>query len=410
MPRLVAWALVNVRNWLLGAAFAVALAGQAVSIATSWGGAYWVFDCAVGAVVCAFAVVRQRHLAGTAAAGLLVAAMAIVVAQLAGLPTEPGPAMALGLAVLTGAAVRRLPIRLAGAIAAGGLAVVAGSFATAWPPPSSAVPTLSALFWLAGVACGLGLRLLAARRRATAERVRQDERLELARELHDVVAHHITGIVVQAQAAQLVARKQPDQLDESLDGIARAGTDALAAMRRVVGLLRTDDDAAPAAPGPEQLSELVDRFRSGGRTVSLRLPDDDTLAWPPEVTSTIYRVVQESLTNIAKHAPQAGSVTVSVTRNGPGLTVEVTDDGPPAPARHHRGGYGLVGMRERLELLGGTLDAGPRTGAGWSVVATLPRLERPKSPRPRASSRSRTTSDSKPQPTAAELSTGGRDR
>lgn len=367
---------VNVRNWLLGAAFAVALAGQAVAIATTWGGAYWVFDCIAGAIVCGLALARRRHLAGTAAAGLLVAAAAIVVAQLARLPTEPGPAMMLGLAVLIGAAIQRLPGWTAGAIAVGGLAVVASGFGVAWPPSSSAVPTLSALFWLAGVAGGLGLRLLAVRRRATAERVRQEERLELARELHDVVAHHITGIVVQAQAAQLVARKQPERLDDSLAGIANAGTEALAAMRRVVGLLRDTSDAASAAPGPEQLSSLVERFQGNGRAVHLRLPADDTSVWPAEVTSTIYRVVQEALTNIAKHAPHAGSVTVSVTRTGPGVTVEVTDDGASAPARS-RGGYGLIGMRERLEVLGGTLRAGPRSGQpGWSVVATLPRLER----------------------------------
>lgn len=370
-------------NWLLGAAFAVALAGQAIAIVTSWGGTYWIFDCAAGAVVCVLALTRGRHLAGTAAAGLLVAAAAIVIAHLAGLPTEPGPAMALGLGVLTAAAVRRLRLRPAGAVASGGLAVVAGSFAAAWPPSSSAVPTLSALAWAAAVMTGLGLRLLAARRRATAERVRRDERLVLARELHDVVAHHITGIVVQAQAAQLIARRQapqPDQLDESLDGIVGAGTEALAAMRRVVGLLRDTDDAAPASSEPEQLADLVERFRNDSRDVCLRLPGDDILAWPAEVTSTIYRVVQEALTNIAKHAPHAGSVTVAVGRAGPGVTVEVTDDGVGATALHRASGYGLIGMRERIEALGGTLLAGPRTGqAGWSVVATLPRLERPKS-------------------------------
>ncbi|GAB3419167.1 sensor histidine kinase [Flindersiella endophytica] len=391
----------NVRNWLLGAAFAVVLSVQAVAIATSWGGAYSIFDCAVAAVVCALALARGRHLAGTAAAGLLVAAAAIVTAQLAGLPTEPGPATALGLAVLTGSAVRWLRPWPAGAVAAGGLTVVAGSFATAWPPSSSAVPTLSALAWTAAIVGGLGLRLLAVRRRAATDRVRREERLVLARELHDVVAHHITGIVVQAQAAQLTARKQtsqPGQLDEALDAIARAGTDALAAMRQVVGLLRDADDAVPSSSEPEQLSDLVERFRSNGREVSLRLPGDDTSDWPAEVTSTIYRVVQEALTNIAKHAPQAGVVVVSVARTGPGVTVEVTNDGTGTTALHRASGYGLIGMRERLEVLGGTLRAGPLAGqAGWSVVATLPRLERPK-PAARAPA------------AAAELSAGGRDR
>jgi signal transduction histidine kinase len=388
---------VNVRNWLLGAAFAVVLSGQAVSIATSWGGTYWVFDCVAGAVVCGLALIRHRHLVATATAGLVVAAAAILVARFAGLPTEPSPAMALGLAVLVGSAVQRLQVRPAGAIAAGGLSVVVGSVVAARTTTSSGVATLNALFWLAGIACGLGLRLLAARRRATAERVRRDERLVLARELHDVVAHHITGIVVQAQAAQLVARKQPEQLDETLDGIAHAGTDALAAMRRVVGLLRDADDAAPAAAGPEQLSDLVERFRSNGREVSLRLPGGDISDWPAEVTSTIYRVVQEALTNIAKHAPQAGSVTVSVARTGPGVTVEVTDDGTGSTALHRASGYGLIGMRERIEVLGGTLLAGPRAGEpGWSVVATLPRLEPKSAARAQAAAPPVTTSPRPP--------------
>jgi signal transduction histidine kinase len=91
------------------------------------------------------------------------------------------------------------------------------------------------------------------------------------------------------------------------------------------------------------------------------------------VSSTVYRVVQESLTNISRHAPHARSVTVSVARERDAVTVEVADDAPPVPARHtHRGGYGLVGMRERVEALGGLLSAGPRNGTGWSVLATLP--------------------------------------
>lgn len=91
------------------------------------------------------------------------------------------------------------------------------------------------------------------------------------------------------------------------------------------------------------------------------------------MTNTVYRVVQESLTNISRHAPHARSVTVSVAEDRQSITVEVVDDTPPVPARYqHRGGYGLIGMRERVETLGGTLYAGPRPGAGWSVLATLP--------------------------------------
>jgi signal transduction histidine kinase len=222
--------------------------------------------------VCLIASARRRDPGWAAVAGLAVAAVAILVSGLAGLPSEPGPAMALGLSVLVGSAIRSLPALPACAVAAGGLAVAAGSLPTAH---TSSVVALNGAGWLAAVAVGGGLRLLAARRRAEAERVRHDERLQLARELHDVVAHHVTGIVLQAQAARLLARKRPEQVDDSLADIEDASTGALAAMRRVVGLLR---DTAPAAC--ESLYDLVERF--DGPAVSLRLPDDEE-SWPPEV-------------------------------------------------------------------------------------------------------------------------------
>ncbi|MGV9771751.1 sensor histidine kinase [Streptosporangium sp. NPDC003464] len=355
----------------LGAVFAAALAFQASRIAGSWGGDYWRFGCAAGAVVCMIALIRRRGRAWAAFAGLSVAAVAVLAARLAQLPGEPSPAMALGLSVLTGSAIRALPVLPACAVAAGGATVAAGGLLAAHVSSSNpAVAVLNGAGWLVSLAVGLWPRLLDARRRAVAERVRRTERLALARELHDVVAHHITCIVLQAQTAQLVARKHPEKMEGSLADIEAAGSDALAATRRVVGLLREADDAVPVMPG--QLSDLVERFDGHGPAVRLRLPADQPV-WPPEVTSTVYRVVQESLTNVSRHAPHARSVTVSVDQDRDTVTVEVVDDAPPTLARHHpRGGYGLAGMRERLEALGGTLRAGPRPGAGWSVLATLP--------------------------------------
>jgi signal transduction histidine kinase len=363
----------------LGVVFAVVLAVTAFAIGDTWGGGYWVFGCAAGLAVCVLALVRRRHPGWAAGVGLAVAVVAIVVARTAHLPAEPGPAMTLGLSVLVGSTIRRLQVPWAAAVAAVGLALVVGTGLTAPAPPSGvpAVTTWGGAGWLAALATGLGLRVLDARRHVAAEQVRRDERLELARELHDVVAHHITGVVLHAQAARVVRRKHPEKLDDSLAGIEAAGSEALAAMRRVVGLLRDTDDAAPATPGPEQLSDLVERFTRHGHTVRLRLPGNE-LEWPPEVTSTVYRVVQESLTNIARHAPHARSVSVSVTENHiprdrQAIIVEVVDDAPPTPARYpRRGGYGLVGMRERVEALDGTLSAGPCSGNGWSVRATLP--------------------------------------
>jgi signal transduction histidine kinase len=228
--------------------------------------------------------------------------------------------------------------------------------------------------WCAALGVGLWLRSLDYRRSAAAEAVRRDERLALARELHDVVAHHITGIVLQAQGARIVGRGHSPELDSSLAGIEKAGTEALASMRRVVGLLRDTDDGATSAPGPGQLTELVRRFDGHGPVVRLRLPEEP-VPWPPEVTTTVHRIVQESLTNIARHAAHAGSATVSVTQEQEEIKVEITDDALPGPSRHrprHGGGFGLIGMRERVEALGGTLRAGPEPGLGWTVVATLP--------------------------------------
>ncbi|TDV46852.1 signal transduction histidine kinase [Actinophytocola oryzae] len=345
------------------AGFAGALALQAVAVAGSWGGHYWVFGCAAGAVVCGLALLRRRGWA--AGAGLAVAAGAVLVTRFAHLPVEPSPAMALGLAVLVAAEVRVRPLPRAGAVVAGGFAVLLAGWLAA-PGVLPAVPTLNVLGWVGAVACGLGLRLLDARGEAAAEAVRHDERLALARELHDVVAHHVTGIVLHAQAAR---RRSPPDLAESLAGIETASTDALTAMRRVVGVLRDTRDA-PVAARFEPLTELVARF--DGPSVRLRLPDGED-GWSNEVRGTVYRIVQESLTNVARHAPRARSVTVDVTQDGQAVTVDVVDDGPPG--RPHRGGYGLVGMRERVEALGGALVAGPRPGHGWAVRATLPLRE-----------------------------------
>lgn len=353
----------------LGVVLVAALAVTAVAIADSWGGVYWVFSGAAGAVVCLIALARRLHRAWTAVGGLVVASAGVLIAWAAELPNEPGPAMALALSVLVGSAVRGLPAVWSGGIAAGGAAVVVGAWLSGG---FTTVAVLNTAGWLAAIVAGLSLRLLDAGHRATAEKVRRGERLQLARELHDVVAHHITGIVLQTQAAQLTARKHPEKLDGSLAGIEAAGSEALAAMRRVVGLLRDTDDTAPATPEPEELSELVKRFDGHGPAVHLQAPDDES-SWPPEVTNTVYRIVQESLTNIARHAPHARSVTVNIAHDPQAITVEVVDDAVPVPSRyHHRGGYGLIGMRERVETMGGTLRAGPRPGAGWSVLATLP--------------------------------------
>ncbi|WP_129844211.1 sensor histidine kinase [Streptomyces sp. RFCAC02] len=363
----------------LGAVFLAALVIQVAAIARSWGAmAYGLPGATAAAVVCALALLPGRQRLWPAVAGLGVAAAAVAVTGLANLPQEPSPTMMLGLAVLIGSGVRTLPRVPAGAVAAAGLAVTAGGQLAAWPGDTSvrAVTVVSAAGWLAAVATGASLRLIDSRARAAVDTVRREERLELARELHDIVAHHLTGMLIQAQAAQVVGRKDAGKAAQALAGIETSAGDALTAMRRVVGLLR-DDGAAPSSSssGPEQLGALVERFSRQGPPVRLRVPGGPGggAEWPPEVTSTVYRIVREALTNIRRHAPQATSVAVTVDREPHGVTVEIADDGPPVPARPgHRGGYGLIGMRERVEALNGTLSAGPGRDAGWAVRATLP--------------------------------------
>ncbi|WP_433607591.1 sensor histidine kinase [Dactylosporangium sp. CA-139114] len=356
------------------------LAAAALALAASWGGASWVPGLIAGAAVIVAALLRRRAPVASAGAGLAVAVAAVVAARVAGLPVEPQPGLALGLAVLAGAAVRRFEPRAAAGAAGGALLVLAAGpllSARASSGGATVVAVADVLVWVAGVGGGLWLRLAGRRRQELAEAVRREERLALARELHDVVAHHVTGIVVQAQAARVVAGRHPQRLEGSIAGIEQAGSEALAAMRRIVSLLRDAGDAAPASGEPERLEALVRRFEDGDtRSVRLRLPDTAS-AWPPELTSTVYRIVQESLTNVARHAAQAATVDVSVVQSPAGVTVSVTDDAPP-PARTGRGpragGFGLIGMRERVEALGGSFEAGPRSPHGWAVTAQLPRL------------------------------------
>jgi signal transduction histidine kinase len=291
----------------------------------------------------------------------------------------PGPLLGGGLilmVVVGGAAVRTLPPLRAAIIGVVGTAVIATA-ETAGPgglfDHRTVWAAAGATVWSAGLAVGLYLRYLDFQQRQTLEAACRDERLELARELHDVVAHHVTGIVVQAQAARFTGGEQPGRLISALGSIETAGADTLTAIRQLVGLLRSPDEGAGVSPGPEAISELVERFAARGPATELRLPDGPPPpGWPPEVVSTVYRVVQEALTNVTRHAPGARSVTVSVTHDPRQVRVEVTDDAPAARRVRPGGGYGLVGMGERVAALGGKVCAGPLPGAGWAVQASLP--------------------------------------
>ncbi|WP_165960516.1 sensor histidine kinase [Actinocrispum wychmicini] len=245
-------------------------------------------------------------------------------------------------------------------------------------------------YWFLGgilaVGVGVHLRSVDVRWAQSVAAKRRAERLELARDLHDFVAHDVSGMVVQAQAARIVAG-QPAQLLETLDRIEQGGQRALAAMDRAVAMLRTGPENAalgpPARSTLDDLVPLLDRFAAEG-TANVHVDIDDVTA-PGEIAATAYRVVTESLTNVRRHAPAESRVEVSLTRRaaesplGPTLVVAVTNNAAGAPRRpglspglHRHGGLGLLGLAERVEALGGTLHAGPCGPAGWRVVAALP--------------------------------------
>ncbi|MGM1065122.1 sensor histidine kinase, partial [Saccharothrix sp. Mg75] len=221
-------------------------------------------------------------------------------------------------------------------------------------------------------AAGLVARLTTAARARELERARAAQRAEFARDLHDLVAHHVAGIVVHAQGAAAVAGTDPGLVLPALREIERAGTEAVDAMRRAVGLLR--DTGADGAPGVAEVPALVERFRrSSGLpgALDVRGPFADV---PPGTSAAVHRVVMEALTNAREHARGATAVDVAVRRTADLVEVRVTDDGRPAahPTTHRPGGFGLRGLRERVTAAGGTLSAGPGPHGGWAVEARLP--------------------------------------
>lgn len=208
--------------------------------------------------------------------------------------------------------------------------------------------------------------------RAAAEKRRADEeRLRIARELHDVLAHSISVINVQAGVGLALLDTNPEQARTALTTIKAASKEALGEVRQVLDTLRTPGDAPRApAPGLDRLPELVEQAASAGLSVEVET-DGDRTALPPGTDLAAFRIVQEALTNVVRHS---GSRTARV-RIGyaPGrLDLRIDDEGPATGSDAGGSGNGLVGMRERAATLGGTIDAGPRPGGGFRVRAELP--------------------------------------
>ncbi|WP_310742225.1 MULTISPECIES: histidine kinase [unclassified Microbispora] len=251
----------------------------------------------------------------------------------------------------------------------------------AWPSSSAFIVAV----WIAGIYANTRRRyvesLVERAERAERERDQQAriaaaaERARIARELHDVVAHNVSVMVVQADGAGYALDGDPEQARRAMQAISATGRQALAEMRRLVGVLRQDagspaEEYAPQ-PGVAQLGDLIRQVRDSGLptefTVSgtaRTLPEGEQLA--------VYRIVQEALTNALKHGGPGTRAWVEMTYGRGELELRISDDGRGAAAPRLVGGHGLIGMRERAAMYGGSVEAAPRTGGGFRVVARIP--------------------------------------
>ncbi|GLZ79996.1 hypothetical protein Afil01_48030 [Actinorhabdospora filicis] len=283
------------------------------------------------------------------------------------------PAVILVYVYLT---VRWAPPRLG--LVAGGAGVLAGAIAVQrYLPPDTvwAVIAASTLWTIPGAAAGVigwYLRHLDTERDRAVIAARREQRLDLASDLHDFVAHDVSEIVAQAQAARMVLAGDDPRIAEVLGRIEGAGLRALASMDRTVHMLRDTGAAARTPVGVlADLPELASRFSQGGVDVRLDLTGEEVAREPAAVA---YRIVVEALTNVRRHAPSASTVDVTVALDGRDLRVTVADDG----AGDHRAqarasaGLGLPGLTERVEALRGSLTAGPREQRGWLLSARIP--------------------------------------
>jgi signal transduction histidine kinase len=217
-------------------------------------------------------------------------------------------------------------------------------------------------------------------RAASAEREREqlariavhEERASIARELHDIVAHSVSVMLVGVRGARDVLRSAPDTAEDTLARVERSGEQSLAELRRILALLREPEQTAQSHPLPSlaELNELVAGYREAGLPVRLEVLGEP-IPLPSGVELSVYRIVQEALTNTLKHSDPS-NVTVALAFRNARLELEVVDDGTPTTGGAATTGQGLVGMRERVALLGGELETGQRDGGGFRIAAHLP--------------------------------------
>jgi signal transduction histidine kinase len=386
------------RRWALDAAIAVAVTavqlGGTYADSSRHGGAGQVgtLSYVLLAVGGAALILRRRYPVGV---------LAVVLATTLGAAGQNGRAIYLALIVAFFSAV--LAKKRVAAIAS----LVIGYVASVWPFLIGESGHPSAVFAV-GLAAGLifllsAAELIRSRNQRTAalarsrteelRRLAGEERMKMARDLHDVVAHNISVINVQANTALHLMDRQPERARLALTTINEVSKQALVELRSVLGVLRDVDESAPRSPSPglARLDDLVDSAAAAGLTVHVE-PPDGPAPLPAEVDLAAYRIVQEALTNSARHS--AGSTAmVRISQRSDGLLVEVTDNGKGRPGGSGSGsrsgsgpgsrtgsgpgpgsgpGHGIAGMTERAKVLGGTLRAGPRPDGGFEVRAWLP--------------------------------------
>ena len=357
-------------------AIAVAAVSSTMDVAEPHGHAaigLVVWDLALAAPL----VLRRRYRAVAAAA---VAAVCLM-QWLADVPTH-GDLFVLVTLYTLGVHERRRPVL----VVAAGVAEIGILLAVArWSPGADAWLTAltytgtAAASWLLGVyvrtrrdyvASVLDRAEAAERDRDLRERIAVDaERARIAREMHDIVSHSVSVMITLSDAAAAV--RDPEAARHAVAQIGEVGRRTLPELQRLVGVLRQDGSPEfTPQPGIGQLSGLVEMIRAAGTSTRLSVTGDVS-ALSEVLQLAVYRLVQESLTNVLKHARNVTAVSVGVRCETDGVVVSVEDDGEPAPARAPSGGHGIAGMRERVSLFDGDFRAGPAPGRGWAVIAHL---------------------------------------
>jgi signal transduction histidine kinase len=378
-PRAAAW------RWAVDVA--IALVVTAVQLSASSGASHWHTGHSASALAYVLLAVGGLSLIVRRRYPVAVLAVTLVTALWAGEQNAAVVWFALIVAFFTAVLARKRAAAVA--------SLVIGYVASVWPPWLIGQPGHATVGFALGLAAGLMFLLSLAevirirnQRAAALKRGREEEqrrraseeRMRMARDLHDVVAHNISVINVQANTALHLMDRQPERARSALVTINDVSRQALVELRSVLGVLRDVDESAPRAPAPglARLGDLVDNAAAAGLTVRTE-QDGRQVPLPADVDLAAYRIVQEALTNSARHS-DGRLATVHLGYGDGALEIEVCDDGPPRPrgtgppggGAGHGSGNGIAGMTERAAALGGTLTAGPRPDGGFEVRARLP--------------------------------------